>query len=135
MNSQDCTYLQYYDKTYTECFDKALIAFSVFYALKESQLDSYDGVILIIKQLAFVVSLAFSMLSILRNFKWDTYGIIAFSFLFFIPLYLRLNYHSNVLGSTMLILAAGNIPFSHIAKMCLKGILIVFLIVLGSKNW
>lgn len=132
MKSQDSTYLQYYDKTYTECFDKALIAFSVFYALKESQLDSYEGVILIIKQLAFVVSLAFSMLSILRNYKWSTYGIVAFSFLFFIPLYLRFSYHSNVLGSTMLILAASNIPFSHVAKMCLKGIVIVFIIVLGS---
>lgn len=132
MNSQDRTYLQYYDKAYTECFDKALIAFSVFYALKESQLDSYEGVIGIIKQLAFIVSLTFSMLSVFRNFKWSTFGIVAFSSLFFIPLYLRLNYHSNVLGSTMLILAASNIPFSHVAKMCLKGIVIVFIIVLGS---
>ena len=132
MDYQEKKYLEYYDKGYTACFDKALIAFSIFYALKESQLDYYDGIIMIVKQLAFLVSLTFSLLSVLRNFKWSKYGIVAFIFLFFIPLYLRLSYHSNVLGSTMLILAAYNIPFSHIAKMCLKGILLVFFIVLGS---
>jgi hypothetical protein len=132
MDNKEEIFLKYYNKGYTACFDNALISFSIFYALKESQLDYYDGIIMIVKQLAFLASLTFSLLSILRNFRWNVYGTVAFSFLFFIPLYLRLSYHSNVLASTMLILAASNIPFSHVAKMCLKGILIVFFIVLGS---
>ena len=88
-----------YEKDYTANFDNALMAFGVFYALKNSQLDYDEGLFLIIKQFSLIVSLCFSMLSVLQNFKWTFYNKIAFGLLFFIPLYLRISYTSNILGS------------------------------------
>ena len=121
-----------YEKDYTANFDNALMAFGVFYALKNSQLDYDEGLFLIIKQFSLIVSLCFSMLSVLQNFKWTFYNKIAFGLLFFIPLYLRISYTSNILGSSMLILAAYNIPFSHIARQCIRVLVIAFVIVLGA---
>lgn len=132
MECQENTYLQYYDKEYTDCFDKALIAFGVFYAIKNSQLDDFEGVVRLVKYGAFVISLGFSMLSILRNFSWTLYHKVAFALLFFIPLYLRIKYDSTVIGSSMLIMAAYNIPFSHIVRSCIRTLIVVFGIVLVS---
>lgn len=102
--------------------------FSVFYAIKQSQLDNM-GLKMIIYP-ALILSIGFSMLSIFHNYKWTFFRSIAFILLFFIPLYLRIQYSSNVLASSMLILAAYNIPFSHIVKVCIRGITVVFVIVL-----
>lgn len=121
-----------YEKEYTVFFDHALMTFGIFYALKNSQLDYYDGIILLIKQLAFLLSLCCSMMAIIRNFTWSFYHKAAFALLFLIPLYLRVRYTSNILGSSLLILAAYNIPFSHITKQCVRVLTVVFLIVLGS---
>lgn len=132
MNTEDYSYT--YEKNYTDCFDKALMAFGVFYAIKNSQLDDLDGVVRLVKYGAFVISLGFSMLSILRNFSWTLYHKVAFAILFFIPLYLRIKYDSIVIGSSMLIMAAYNIPFSHIVKSCIRAIIVVFGIVLVSMG-
>lgn len=123
-----------YEQEYTGFFDKALLAFGVFYALKESQLDYLGGIVLAIKLGAFIVSLGFSLLSILHNFKWTLFHKVAFVLLFFVPLYLRFQYTSNVLGSSMLIMAAYNIPFSHIVKSCIRVLIVVFAIVLVSTG-
>lgn len=118
-------------KVNTQYFDDAFIAFGVFYAIKQSQLDLIDWTIAI-KYIALLTSVGFSMLSILHNFKWTRLQTIGFLLLFFIPLYLRIAYTSNVLVSSMLILAAYNIPFSHIVKTCIRVLMIVFLIVLSA---
>ena len=130
MTTEDYTYT--YEQEYTNFFDKALMAFGVFYALKESQLDYLGGIVLAVKLGAFIVSLGFSLLSILNNFKWTFYHKVAFVLLFFLPLYLRFKYTSNVLGSSMLIMAAYNIPFSHIVRSCIRVLIVVFAIVLVS---
>lgn len=109
-------------------FDYAFITFGIFYAIKQSQID-YTG-FAPIKYVMLILSVGFSMLSITRNYKWDFYHSVAFLILFFIPLYLRIKYKSNALMSSMLILAAYNIPFSHIVKICIRVLTIVFLIVL-----
>lgn len=116
-----------YQKSYTKYFDRALIFFSIFYAFKQSQLD-YLGLKMITYPM-LILSIGYSLLSIFRNYKWNVFRIIGFVLLFFIPLYLRIQYSSNVLASSMLILAAYNIPFTHIAKRCILGITIVFAIV------
>jgi hypothetical protein len=108
------------------------VAFGVFYAIKNSQLDDVDGVVRLVKYGAFVISLGFSMLSILRNFTWTLYHKVAFAVLFFIPLYLRIKYDSIVICSSMLIMAAYNIPFSHIVRSCIRALIVVFAIVLVS---
>lgn len=118
-----------YTKPYTQCFDYAFLFFVIFSAIKESQLDAFQGLKVIVYP-SLILSVGFSLLSIFRNVKWNVFRGIAFVFLFFIPLYLRLQYTSNVLVSSMLILAAYNIPFSHIAKMCIKGVLIASIIIL-----
>lgn len=118
-------------KIYTQYFDNAFIAFGIFYAFKQSQLDYIDWTT-VIKHVALLTSIGFSMLSILHNYKWTFSRTIAFLLLFLIPLYLRVAYTSNVLASSMLILAAYNIPFSHIAKTCIRVLAIVFLIVLSA---
>ena len=130
MDSESVMYT--YEKEYTVFFDYALMAFGIFYALKYSQLDYYDGIILLIKQFAFLLSLCFSMMAIIRNFSWSLYHKVAFAMLFLIPLYLRVKYTSNILGSSLLILAAYNIPFSHIARQCVRVLAVVFIIVLGA---
>lgn len=118
-------------KIYTQYFDNAFIAFGIFYAFKQSQLDYIDWTIAI-KYMALLTSVGFSMLSVLHNYKWNFIRTIAFLLLFLIPLYLRVAYTSNVLASSMLILAAYNIPFSHIVKICIRVLAIVFLIVLSA---
>ena len=113
-------------------FDYALTAFAVYYAVKESQYDYSDGLPRLIKQLSLIISMFFSALSVFHNFKWTIYNRIAFVLFFFIPLYLRIAYNSNVLGSTLLIMAAYNIPFSHITKACIRAVSLVFFIILFS---
>lgn len=130
MNTEDYSYT--YENDYTDCFDKALMAFGVFYAIKNSQLDDFEGVLRLVKYGAFVISLGFSMLGILRNFSWTLYHKVAFALLFFIPLYLRIRYLSSVIGSSMLIMAAYNIPFSYIVRSCVRTLIVVFGIVLVS---
>ena len=115
-------------RAYTQSFDYAIIAFGVYYAIKQSQIDGTG--IAIIKYIPFVLSCGFSMLSILRNYKWTVIRTIAFVLLFFIPLFLRIKYDNNVLQSSLLIMAAYNIPFSHIVRMCMKTLVVVFAIVL-----
>lgn len=115
-------------RAYTQSFDYAIIAFGVYYAIKQSQIDGTG--IAIIKYIPFVLSCGFSMLSILRNYKWTVIRTIAFVLLFFIPLFLRIKYDNNVLQSSLLIMAAYNIPFSHIVRMCIKTLVVVFAIVL-----
>lgn len=115
-------------RAYTQSFDYAIIAFGVYYAIKQSQIDGTG--IAIIKYIPFVLSCGFSMLSILRNYKWNVIRTIAFVLLFFIPLFLRIKYDNNVLQSSLLIMAAYNIPFSHIVRMCIKTLVVVFAIVL-----
>lgn len=132
MKTEDYSYT--YENDYTDCFDKALMAFGVFYAIKNSQLDDIGGVVRLVKYGAFVISLGFSMLSILRNFSWTLFHKVAFALLFFIPLYLRIKYDSTVIGSSMLMMAAYNIPFSHIVKSCIRAIIVVFGIVLVSMG-
>lgn len=132
MITKDYSYT--YEQEYTGFFDKALLAFGVFYALKYSRLDYLGGVILGVKLGTFIISLGFSMLSILHNFKWTLYHKVAFALLFFIPLFLRIKYTSNVLGSSMLIMAAYNIPFSHIVRSCIRVLIAVFAIVLMSTG-
>lgn len=132
MATEDYTYT--YEQEYTGFFDKALLAFGVFYALKYSRLDYLEGVVLAVKLSAFIISLGFSLLSILHNFKWTLYHKVAFALLFFIPLFLRIKYTSNVLGSSMLIMAAYNIPFSHIVKSSIRVLIAVFAIVLISTG-
>lgn len=132
MATEDYTYT--YEQEYTGFFDKALMTFGIFYAIKNSQLDDMEGVVRAVKYGAFVISLVFSLLSILHNFKWTLYHKVAFAFLFFIPLFLRIKYTSNVLGSSMLIMAAYNIPFSHIVKSCIRVLVTVFAIVLVSMG-
>ena len=116
---------------YTQYFDNAFIAFGIFFAFKESRLDYIDWTIAI-KYMALIASVGFSMLSVLHNYKWTFIRTIGFCLLFFIPLYLRVAYTSNVLVSSMLILAAYNIPFSHIVKTCIRVLVIVFMIVLSA---
>ncbi len=128
MNSISSTYTD--KKVNTRFFDYAFILFGVFYAFKESQLGYLD--LNIIRYPTLILSVTFSLLSISHNYKWNLFHTILFFLLFFIPLYLRLVYKSNVLISTMLILAAYNIPFSHIVKMCIKVLIIVFFIVLSA---
>lgn len=132
MTTVDYSYT--YEQEYTGFFDKALLAFGVFYALKYSRLDYLEGVVLAVKLSAFIISLGFSLLSILHNFKWTLYHKVAFALLFFIPLFLRIKYTSNILGSSMLIMAAYNIPFSHIVKSCIRVSVMVFAIVLVSMG-
>ena len=132
MNTEDYSYT--YENYYTDCFDKALMAFGVFYAIKNSQLDDFEGVVRLVKYGALVISLGFSMLSIMRNFSWTLYHKVAFALLFFIPLYLRIKYDSTVLGSSMLIMAAYNIPFSHIVRSCIRVLIMVFVLVLVSTG-
>lgn len=132
MTTGDYSYT--YEQEYTGFFDKALLAFGVFYALKYSRLDYLEGVVLVVKLSAFIISLGFSLLSILHNFKWTLYHKVAFALLFFIPLFLRIKYTSNVLGSSMLIMAAYNIPFSHIVKSSIRVLIAVFAIVLISTG-
>lgn len=132
MTTGDYSYT--YEQEYTGFFDKALLAFGVFYALKYSRLDYLEGVVLAVKLSAFIISLGFSLLSILHNFKWTLYHKVAFALLFFIPLFLRIKYTSNVLGSSMLIMAAYNIPFSHIVKSSIRVLIAVFAIVLISTG-
>lgn len=119
-----------YGRAYTVYFDYALMAFGVFYALKNSQLDYIHGFVTILKYLALMSSLLFSMLSILRNYKWNKLNVIIFLSMFLVPLYLRMTYKNNVLASSMLIMAAYNIPFSHIAKTCVRVATITISIVL-----
>lgn len=128
MNSISSTYTD--KKVNTRFFDYAFILFGVFYAFKESQLGYLD--LNIIRYPTLILSVTFSLLSISHNYKWNLFHTILFFLLFFIPLYLRLVYKSNVLISTMLILAAYNIPFSHIVKMCIKVLILVFAIVLSA---
>ena len=115
---------------YTQYFDRAILTFGVFYAIKQSQLD-YMG-LQIITYPMLILSVGFSLLSIWRNYKWSVFNTFMFFILFFISFYLRIAYQSNVLISSMLILAAYNIPFSHITKLCVKTLTIVFSIVLLS---
>lgn len=115
----------------TQSFDYAFIAFGIFYAFKQTQLDYIDWTT-VIKHVAFLTSVGFSMLSVLRNYRWTFIRTIGFCLLFFVPLYLRVAYTSNVLVSSMLILAAYNIPFSHIVKTCIRVFMMVFLIVLSA---
>lgn len=128
MNSISSTYTD--KKVNTSFFDYAFILFGVFYAFKESQLGYLD--LNIIRYPTLILSVAFSLLSVSHNYKWNLFHTILFFLLFFIPLYLRLVYKSNVLISTMLILAAYNIPFSHIVRMCIKVLILVFFIVLSA---
>lgn len=128
MNNISSTYID--KKINTIFFDYAFILFGVFYAIKTSQLDYLD--LNIIRYPTLILSVAFSLLSVSRNYRWNLFHTLLFFMLFFIPLYLRIAYKSNVLISTMLILAAYNIPFSHIVKMCIKVLILVFLIILLS---
>lgn len=130
MTTGDYSYT--YEQEYTGFFDKALMTFGIFYAIKNSQLDDMEGVVRAVKYGAFVISLVFSLLSILHNFKWTLYHKVIFFLLFFIPLYLRIIHYSSVLGSSMLIMAAYNVPFSHIVKSCIRVLTLVFAIVLVS---
>lgn len=130
MKTEDYSYT--YENGYTDCFDKALMAFGVFYAIKNSQLDDIGGVVRLVKYGAFVISLGFSLLTVLRNFSWTLYHKFVFALLFFIPLYLRIKYDSTVIGSSMLMMAAYNIPFSHIVRSCIRTLIVVFGIVLVS---
>ena len=118
-------------KIYTKYFDYAFMIFGVYlYGIHNSQLD-YTW-LHALNPIFLVLSCGFSLLSILHNYKWNIFNRIAFLLLFCISVYLRLAYKSNVLASTMLILAAYNIPFSHIAKMCNRIIIIVLSLVLSS---
>lgn len=128
MNNISSTYID--KKINTIFFDYAFILFGVFYAIKTSQLDYLD--LNIIRYPTLILSVVFSLLSVSRNYRWNLFHTLLFFMLFFIPLYLRIAYKSNVLISTMLILAAYNIPFSHIVKMCIKVLILVFLIILLS---
>lgn len=128
MNSISSTYTD--KKVNTSFFDYAFILFGVFYAFKESQLGYLD--LNIIRYPTLILSVAFSLLSVSHNYKWNLFHTILFFLLFFIPLYLRIAYRSNVLISTTLILAAYNIPFSHIVRMCIKVLILVFFIVLSA---
>ena len=128
MDSISSTYLD--KKINTRFFDYAFLLFGVFYAVKQSQLDYLD--LNIIRYPTLFLSVTFSLLSVSRNYKWNLLHTLLFFMLFFIPLYLRIAYKSNVLINTMLILAAYNIPFSHLAKMCIKVLILVFFIVLSS---
>ena len=116
-------------KINTQYFDNAFIAFGIFYAFKTSQLDYIDWTTAI-KYVALLTSVGFSMLSVLHNFQWTRFRTIGFLLLFFVSLYLRVAYKSNTLASSMLILAAYNIPFSHIVRMCIRVLAIVWSIVL-----
>ncbi len=128
MNNIPPTYTN--EKVYTTFFDYAFIFFGIFYAFKESQLGYLD--LKFVTYPTLLLSVAFSFLSILHNYKWNRFHTLLFFLLFFIPLYLKIAYTSNVMISTMLILAAYNIPFSHIVKMCIKVLILVFAIVLSS---
>lgn len=120
-----------YSQSYTKYFDYAVFAYSIFYAVKNSQLD-YFSVFRIIKQFFFVVSVFSSFLSIIQNFKWNKYTIIGFALLTLIPIYLKLYNGSSVLVITMLILGAYNVPFRHVTKKFIQAIGIVFCIVILS---
>lgn len=117
------------NKIDTQSFDYAFIAFGVFYAVKQTQLDYLDWTT-VIKYITLLISVGFSMLRILHNYKWTRFRTIVFFTLFLISLYMRLQYKSNVLIIAMLIMAAYNIPFSHIVRMCIKTFVVVFAIVL-----
>lgn len=128
MNNIPPTYTN--EKVYTTFFDYAFIFFGIFYAFKESQLGYLD--LKFVTYPTLLLSVAFSFLSILHNYKWNRFHTLLFFLLFFIPLYLKIAYTSNVMISTMLILSAYNIPFSHIVKMCIKVLILVFAIVLSA---
>lgn len=118
-----------YSRSYTRYFDYAIIAYAIFYSIKNSQLDTYS-LIKLIKQFFFIVSFFFSFLSIKRNFKWNIFGVICFILLSIIPIYLKLHTGDSVLVITMLIMAAYNLPFHHITKKCIHAICVVLFIVL-----
>lgn len=117
-------------KVAMQFFDYAFILFGIFYAVKESQLNYLE--LRFITYPTLILSVAFSMLSVFHNYRWNLLHVLVFFLLFFIPLYLKIAYKSNVMISTMLILAAYNIPFSHIVRMCIKVLILVFFIVLSS---
>ncbi|MBR1940236.1 MAG: hypothetical protein IJ845_02760 [Bacteroidaceae bacterium] len=120
-----------YSAQYTKYFDYAIMTYAVFYAVKNSQLDYYS-LIRLIKQFFFVLSVSFSFLSIIRNFKWNAYTTLCFTSLTLIPLYLKLHTGDSVLVITLLIMAAYNIPFHHVTKKCMHAICLVLFIVLFS---
>lgn len=122
-----------YSEQYSKFFDFAIVFYALFFAIKYSQLD-YSSFLRLIKQFFFILSIGFSFLSIIKNYKWNLYGISCFLCLTLIPVYLRLLTNSTVLVETYLIMASYNIPFSHIARKCLQAILLIFLVVLSSLS-
>lgn len=121
----------FYKKSYTIFFDVAIIAFGVYYAFQRSQLDA----ILItrpIKHFAYLLSVSFSILSLLHNYRWNKFRTFVFLFMVILPFFAGLLHGIKAIGIPMLILGAYNIPFSHITKMCSKAIVVVLAIVLIS---
>lgn len=105
------------------------MAFGAVYAIRYSHLREipfFD----ILKYLAYSIVILFSFKSIIENYTWDKFHIIFFGLLTIIPVFLYLKYGSIIILSTVLILAAYNIPYSHIVDICIKSILFCFSIVL-----
>jgi hypothetical protein len=120
-----------YRHKYTKYFDFAIISFGVYYACRWSYLNNiffFD----IFKYTAYILSLFFSLVSIIHNYKWNFFSSLVFCLLLIIPLFLRIKYDSVVLSNTMLVLAAYNIPFSHISKKCIQTIMTIFIIVISA---
>ena len=94
-----------------------------------SQLNTINT-IAFLKYPALLLTLGFSLISIIRNYQWNIRNTVLFILLSVIPVYLRLKYDNNVLVTIWLMYAAYNIPFSHIARKCIQAVLVVFVIVL-----
>lgn len=121
-----------FNKTDTKLFDIAFVAFGVFYVLKYSQL-TYIHALDFIKYLAFFIITISSYASVALNFnKWSVFHKLMALVLTVISLFLYIRYNSQIFFSTCVLLAAYNISFEHITRICIISVILVFAIVLTA---
>ena len=60
----------FYKKPYTMHFDVAMMAYGFYFAIRYSQLD-FLLPFHFLKQIALLVSIFYSLLSIIHNYKWN----------------------------------------------------------------
>lgn len=119
----------FYKKPYTMCFDVAIMAYGFYFAVRYSQLD-FLFPFHFLKQISLLVSIFYSLLSIIHNYKWNLFRTALFVFMIITPFGGGISLGIKRIGIPMLILAAYNIPFSHIVKQCIKVVIMIFILVL-----
>lgn len=123
-----------FNKSDTKLFDIAFVAFGVLYALRYSQL-TYIHALDFMKYFAYLVITLSSYASVVQNFnKWSGFHRFVALALTVISLFLYIRYNSLIFFSTCILLAAYNIPFKHITRICIISIFIVLAIVLTALS-